>query len=378
MTFPRANLEPKNIKLDEQTFQALVARHEAFAAGQRNGVRARGRFVVAQAMRCDRRVLADADFTGANLSRTTFIGTDLTRASLFCVKALGCDFRGARLFRADLRGATFSGSKFAGATLDEADLRAAVLMAADPVTGIRQVENRGQFTGASLDRANLSDAMAHGVDLTHCTLRGAHLRRTNLKNADLSYANLDQADLAGARLSGARLHGAILTGVDVEALGLSEAALAGCLRDPDAVALSRLDEILRRLEDGDAWVTSDGARGAPTVLDGFDLRPAKGQFAGRVLPGFTARSIIGVGVDFNGAQLQGAVFDGADLRGAVFRDADLRGASFRDAQLAHADFTDANLDRLPLARGHSQPTRFDGATLHGTGLIPREAVETAA
>ena len=58
-----------------------------------------------------------------------------------------------------------------------------------------------------------------------------------------------------------------------------------------------------------------------------------------------------IGVNFRGAQLQGAKFDAADLRDADFSGADLRGASFRGAKLWHAKFADADLRPLALTKG---------------------------
>ncbi len=99
----------------------------------------------------------------------------------------------------------------------------------------------------------------------------------------------------------------------------------------------------------------------------MDIRVAPGVFRNRALGGLSAPRAIAVGVDFSGAQLQGAVFDGADLRRANFQGADLRGASFVGAQLAHADMTMADVSPLQLPDGGMRPTRFDGASLEGAG-----------
>lgn len=374
----KSNLEPRGVRVDPARFEAIVRAHEAFAAGRPGGARALPRHIVAHGMRCDRRVLTDVDFTGADLTGSVFALTDFSRASFYCANLSKCDLRGARLIRADLRGAAFTGARLTGANLDEADLRAAVLCTADELQGLRWVGARANMSGAKLDGASLTEANAFSVDFTNCSMRGVRLRFANLKNANFTDANLDGADFAGAQLRGARLHGAILTGVDVASLGLPAAALAGCLLEPDAKALDRLGDICRELDRAHLWVATNGAEGAPAMLDGFDLRPAKSLFRKQMLVGLKARQAIGVGMDFTGSQLQGAVFDGADLRGADFTRADLRGVSFRNAKLAHAVFEDADFAPLPLSRGAERPTCFDGASLEGTGIAFAPRAEAGA
>lgn len=364
-------LQPKIQALSPSEFEGMVRLHEAYLAGRPGAVRALPRYVVAHRMRCDGRLLIEADFTGADLTGSIFIGGDLSRAAFYCATLAKCDFRNARLVRADLRGASFAGAKLEGAVLDEADLRAAVLCVVDETGGLRRLGAGAKVAGASLDGARLDEVVGHAVDFSNCSLRGAKLRNANLKNADFSDANLTGADLVGAKLAGATLTGAILCGVEVTRLGLSAQALAGCVVDPSPAALARLDEIREELDQAELWAKTDGAKGRPARLDGADLRPAQGFFRERVLAGFTAKNLMAIGVDFSLAQLQGANFDGADLRGADFTGADLRGASFKGAKLSHARFVNADLGALPLSGGASRPISFDGASLEGTGLIRR-------
>lgn len=364
-------LKTHNARMEPARFEAMLRGHEAFVVG-RGGSRALPRYVDLPGLRCDRRLMSDIDFTGSDLTGGSFVGADLTRASLYCANLTRCNFNDARMIRADLRGAAFTGAKLEAANLDGADLRAAVLCAPDEEKGLTLIGALADkiltsLVGARLNGADLSDAAAYGVDFGNASLRGARLRNANFKNACFNGANLDGADLAGARLAGARFQNAVLTGVDVAALGLPPEALAGCLLDPGPEAKARLDDIRRELDQAERWGTSHGGDGHPAMLDGLDLRPAAGQFAGRLLAGMTARYSVMVGLSFAEAQLQGAVFDGADLRGADFSRADLRGASFRGANLAHATFLGTDLSAL----GGSGPARFDGASLEGTGLVAR-------
>ena len=346
------------IRLKPERFEALVSAHEAFLAGRPGGRRATLGHIIASGYNCDRRVLADARFDGADFSGTSFRGADLRRASLYCANLMRCDFEGALMQRADLRGASFAGGALTGANLDQADMRAAVLWASDEVLGLRWVGGRSSKPGAD-------GAMTHGVDFSHCSLQGARLRDANLKNADFTGANLNNADLVGAKLEGVRLTGAILTGVEVKRLAIAPSALRECVLEPTEEAVARLSHIARELDRAQDWITSGGQ---PAQLDGFDLRPAAELFKGRLLAGLHAPGACGIGIDFSGAKLQGADFEGADLRGASFKGANLRGVSFVGANLAHAVFDEAEIGELELRPGQILRTRFDGARLTGTRI----------
>ena len=67
------------------------------------------------------------------------------------------------------------------------------------------VLRRADFSGATIDRADLT-----GADLTGAKLRGASLRDAILVRANLTDADLTDADLAGADLTGAILDGATM------------------------------------------------------------------------------------------------------------------------------------------------------------------------
>jgi uncharacterized protein YjbI with pentapeptide repeats len=356
-----------NAVLTPKDFAAMVMRHEAFASGRRGGARAIGRFIEVRGVACIKRMLADADFTGANFEDAVLAGSDLSRASFYCANLARTDLRRAILRRADLRGAKLGGAVLASAVLDEADLRAAVLCLVDEFTGLRWMGSSVDARGASLNEADMSEAVAHGVDFSNCSLRGASLRSANLKNANFTNANLSGVNLAGARLEGVRMRGAILTGVDVERLYLPPSALEGCVLDPTAEAYEMADFIRGEIDRAEAWIHSPARDGGPADVSGRDLRTAP-VFRNRTLPGLAAGDVLAVDMDFSESRLQAACFDGADLRGVNFSGADLRGASFRGANLTHARFANADVTSLKLEGGATRPTDFSGARLEGTGM----------
>ena len=145
---PRAQpLSPKAVTVEAAEFEAMVRLHEAYLAGRPGSMRALPRYVVAHRMRCDGRVLREADFTGADLTGSIFIGGDLSRAAFYCATLAKCDFRNAHLVRADLRGASFRGAKLSHARFVNADLAALPLSGG----GARPIS----FEGASLDGTGL-------------------------------------------------------------------------------------------------------------------------------------------------------------------------------------------------------------------------------
>lgn len=192
--------------------------------------------------------LSGLDFKGARLAKSDLYGVDFTGAKL-----AGADLSGVRLDRATIIRADFSGANLSNATvlrptiyatlaadladaprftdanlssirvmaqLDGADFKGANLSHADfspreirPGQGtistlMKNLLRSCDFTGASLEGADLRHAV-----LTFAKLANADLSGANLARADLSRADLTGANLTGANLSEADLDGAVLTGV---------------------------------------------------------------------------------------------------------------------------------------------------------------------
>lgn len=210
-------------------------------------------------------VLADADWTDADLSEAIFVGCAIERPQLSGVNLNGARFRrcrlpGWRLTHADLREASFeecvfsepqvrsglaavfsnleaarfvrcdlSLSLFDRSSLHEVEmldcnLRGARFPKADFAKsfGRRVVRTRAAFRDCTLELADLSGARLAGCELVRCDLREADLSDTDLEGADLNGCNLFQAVLAGARLAGADLRGAEVSGLDLAVLASRE------------------------------------------------------------------------------------------------------------------------------------------------------------
>ena len=90
-----------------------------------------------------------------------------------------------------------------------------------------------ETNGKKGQRANLTDAILKGVNLTGAQLSYANLINANLINANLTDANLTDANLYGADLYGADLTGAYLTGAYLTGAYLSGVILTGANGLPD-------------------------------------------------------------------------------------------------------------------------------------------------
>ncbi len=340
-------------RFTQDQLNQLIEAHERFVRREPRSQRAIWRFMQFSQRDFAKRMMADADLTGANLQRCRLILTNFERATLFCADLSDTDARAANFHRADIRGANLRNANLAGANLNEADMRQAVLARMDGEKGFR-LHGRETSLTAGGDRA-------YSVDFTNSSMKKSKLAGAKLTGANFSGALLQDADLNGAVLDGAKFDGAVLTGVKMEQVRISPDALAKCVVDPSADVLKRAQELVEILRAAVQWVVSDGAEGSPGVLDDEDLRPLVGALEKRQLAAISCKRVRAIGVSFVGSQLQGANFEGADLRDADFTDCDLRGASFRGANMRHARFTNADIRPLALANGGVQETDLEGA-----------------
>ena len=115
------------------------------------------------------------------------------------------DFMGAMVRRADLSNSYLNDAHFYRADLREANLSRAIA----PGANLRGADLRNaNLSGANFDRATLSEANLSGADLT---------------NVNLDRANLDRANFTGANLTGASFNGANLSRTNLSSCTLNEA-----------------------------------------------------------------------------------------------------------------------------------------------------------
>ena len=125
------------------------------------------------------------------------------------------DFMGAMIRRADLSNSYLNDAHFYRADLREANMSRAIA----PGANLRGADLRNaNLTGANFDRATLSEANLSGADLTNINLDRANLDRANLTGANLTGAsfngtNLSRTNLSSCNLNGADFYEAILNDV---------------------------------------------------------------------------------------------------------------------------------------------------------------------
>ena len=83
------------------------------------------------------------------------------------------------------------------------------------------------FSGASMNGANLREIKFRKVNLSGANLRSITLAKADLMNADLSGANLSRSDLFETELTGANLSGADLSDAILDRANLNGADLRG-------------------------------------------------------------------------------------------------------------------------------------------------------
>ncbi len=346
---------PPNLPyLTQSQLTQFIDAHERFLTNQPRGKRALMRFLQAEGMHLSGRRLCEADFTGADFRNARMMRTDFERAYLFCADLSGADASEANFRRADLRGVALRDACLEGANLDEADMREAVL-------AVSSAEGDLKITGGAAADSRSGGPTTFSVDFTNCSMKKAKLRSAKLKGANFAGALMEGADLEGANLSGANFQGAVLIGAKLDGAIIDRDALKDCVLDPSDAAIAKAAVLRARLEEGEAWIRSNGKIGAAARLNDEDLRPLNDAFEARRLTALMAHRACAIGVSFAGAQLQAARFDGADLRDADFSGADLRGASFRGANLHHARFDNANIRGLPLGPDRVAEVDFTAA-----------------
>ena len=134
-----------------------------------------------------------------------------------------CYMSHSRIPMVNLRGADLRNGDFMGAMVRRADLSNSYM-------------NNVHFYRADLREADMSRAIAPGANLRGADLRNANLAGINLDGATLSEANLSGADLTNANLdrsnldrvnfTGANLTGASFNGANLSRTNLSEATLS--------------------------------------------------------------------------------------------------------------------------------------------------------
>jgi uncharacterized protein YjbI with pentapeptide repeats len=138
---------------------------------------------------------ADLLFEQVEFRRAVFLGSTVTGARLFDVRADTTDFSGANWRGARFRRVEFVGCRLLGAQLPEAQL--------DDVF----------FKVCSLESAVLASAVFKAARFEGCALRGALFDGADLRGVVFYRCDLTNADFTGASLRAVDLRGSIIDGL---------------------------------------------------------------------------------------------------------------------------------------------------------------------
>jgi uncharacterized protein YjbI with pentapeptide repeats len=326
--------------------------------------------------------LACCDLSHADLTGSSFYGTDLHDAKFDCATLFACDFRQANLtnislIHADVRGCFFAGALMVGANLFEADLRPGAQLSRDRQGELHVLlpeakqgaDTTSGFTGANLTNASLAGAIAIQTDFSEAIMRGCKFVRAHVRGANFTATDLQGADFAQADTREACFRRAVIAGANFEYADIAGADMQGALTDkPNGRLLAELDvglEELLRLHR--QFVESCGASGRALDLSGFDLRSA-GALTGACLTMVRAQRTVFFGLDLSGAALQAAHCDEADFRDCALDRADMRGIVLTGAMLSGASMQGVHLQSLMMDAGRRMHSDLSGADLRHTNL----------
>ena len=284
-----------------------------------------------------------ADFSGQDLSGTSFANLDLSGALFDGAILRFCDFSGCNLQGADLSGADLTGASLEGAMLDGASLCGCLLREASlanvkarDADFSRCVFKDTVLTGLEASTANFADVVAQEADFSGCLL---------------DRALFDRASLAGARFKGARLAGASFEQCDLHGAmfweaHLVEARLYFCTLDEASLVKANLAR--------SNWLSCQGKS--------LDARCA-------TLAGALLETCVLQEANLAGLAARECRFLSCDLLGSDLRCADLLFGALRDCRVGNCDVRGANLfgaDLLYLAV--NDKTRLEGANIARTSL----------
>ncbi|QLH06668.1 pentapeptide repeat-containing protein [Nitrosopumilus ureiphilus] len=152
--------------------------------------------------------LSQTDFSGAQRdNKTRFSGTKLIESNLSNFDMSYLDLSGVVLSGANLTNTSFRGSEFifsdlSGVDLSTSDMNGVTLLASD--LSFTNIPN-AQFSQINAKHANFANANLIGADLSFADFLGARFVNTNLTGANLTGTQLKFANFTGAILDNANL-----------------------------------------------------------------------------------------------------------------------------------------------------------------------------
>lgn len=357
-------------EMNQEQLDAMVQLHSRYIEGRLGGRRAALKNADLSGLSLRGKDLRQASFTGCNMTGMDLSGCDFQEATLYACDLSDSNISETKFIRSDLRGARIENSNLQDTNLEKADLRVGGFSESGTFDTGTAVSFRGanlagaRLVGTTASKADFSDAIMSGVNITSADLTGAQF-----DGADLSNAKID-----GAQLSGANLQSTILTGVELNEIKCFGIDLSTAVTDENTGrSLSELDEPLEKLiEQHHLWVQSGGKEGSNLDLSNIDLRKMGGDLKMEKLTAIKAVNALFFGMNLYKLQLQSAVLDDSDFRNCDMEEADIRGSSFKNALFSHANMQKTNANALLFGAGDGtkrfSPCDFEGAKFRYTDL----------
>lgn len=206
-----------------------------------------------------------------------------------------------------------------------------------------ELKEAHEYGYQALTEFDLSEGDYSRLDFRYTAFRGMQMEHSRLQYCVLVGTEWQDSHLQGTEFTSSLIHGADFSGCSLR----------------NAV----LDRVMGSVNDSDLWQEWE-----PLGFSGVD-------FTGANLQGASLRLAELQGAVFLNATLQQASLIGADLAAACFEDADLTGASFAEADLTDASFARANLTDVSFAGARLAGADFSGAKLQGVSFTEEQLRE---
>ncbi len=335
---------------------------------------------------CERARSGDLELSGANLSSCDLVG----------VKFVNADFRGANLSRTTFGdGTVFDGGSFVGADFSFATIDGAVFNSVDLTDAV--------FTDAEIKRTGLNS-----VNMTRAVFRGATITDTGISatmpNADLSFSTITNVGFSGSKMNNVSIAGstittsnflnvpangliatnAQITRVGFDGAGLMTAKFDGTTLNEATFAYSDLTNATfasAKIIDGDfyqARITNASFSNTtmqninmtettgPAVFDGSTM--ADGTMITASLDKSSFRGVEFRNWDFNAASIQNTTFNGSSFVDSSIRSANAKGSALHETQLGNGGLwiVSANLTSASFTNATGRPAEPENAIYNQT------------
>ena len=302
--------------------------------------------------------LDGADFSGASLHKCNFSGATLARARFHQIKGgygnnfTEADFSGANLSKSDLIGSNFTKAVLDNADLTDSNLEDAIL---DDASLVNTKLKGSRLLGVSVRNRVFVSQNLTGVDLRNADLRNTIFRMTALDEAKIGFVWSTLADLRDADLAGAKLDKVQWSPF-----------LANCrTKLPRNTNLSTLPALM-------LWSDCPGTPPNTALNGGFEFQrgPRISKIEARNSP-LQNRDLSGFGfwnVNFDGSDFSRAILRAIDIQGGSYNNVNFSAATMVKAHISRVSFANASFQNADLSEARLSAVDLSGANLEGATL----------